>query len=436
MKKAYVVLILCLSCGLLAAAELQLSVDMEHPVLRAGPRQTTFLKVGLTGFEWKKDAERPPLNVALVLDRSGSMDGEKLERAKDAAKMAVGFLSTRDVLSIVTYESEVDVLLPATRVTDRRRIMRVIDGIESDGNTALFAGVSKGAHELRKFLDRGRVNRVILLSDGLANVGPDSTDDLVDLGSALRREGISVTTIGLGLDYNEDLMSGLAQASDGNHAFVREPADLARIFDLEFKDAFEVVAKDVELIITCSPGIRPIRILNREGDIDGNEIRLNLNNVYSLQDRYFLIEVEMPAMRDGQSLSVADVRARYLNMLSSKSIEVSGRAQARASENDKTVLANRNKDVVEKVAVQKSVLANQEAVKLRDKGQSKEAKALLQSTAAELEGLADDLNSPALRAESAQNTADAADIESDGAWQEKRKSMVDEQYSTKNQQRY
>lgn len=436
MKKACIALTMCLSLGLLPAAELKLSVDMEHPVLRAGPRQVTYLKVGLTGFEWKTSTDRPPLNVALVLDRSGSMEGEKLERAKDAAKMAVGFLSPRDILSIVTYESEVDVLLPATRVTDKRRIMRAIDGIESDGNTALFAGVSKGAHELRKFIDRGRVNRVILLSDGLANVGPDSTDDLVDLGGALRREGISVTTIGLGLDYNEDLMSGLAQASDGNHAFAREPADLSRIFDLEFKDAFEVVAKDVELVITCAPGIKPIRVLNREGDVDGNVIRLDLNNVYSLQDRYFLIEVEVPAMRDGQSISVATVRARYLNMLSSKNDEVAGAVLARASESDSAVLANRNKDVVEKVAVQKSVLANKQAVLLRDKGQSKEAKALLETTAAELDDLAKDLDSPALRAESAQSAADAAGIENESDWQEKRKSMVDEQYATKNQQRY
>ena len=159
MKKALVAILLCLSGAALApAAELKLSVEMERPVLRAGARQVTYLKVGLTGFEWRKDAERPPLNVALVLDRSGSMEGEKLERAKAAAKMAVGFLSPRDVLSNVTYESEVDVLLPATRVSDKRRIARAIDGIESAGNTALFAGVSKGAHELRKFLGRDMVN--------------------------------------------------------------------------------------------------------------------------------------------------------------------------------------------------------------------------------------------------------------------------------------
>lgn len=436
MKRIGYAMILCLSAGLLAAAELTLSVDLERPVLQAGPRQVTYLKVGLTGFEWKKDAERPPLNVALVLDRSGSMEGEKLERAKDAAKMAVGFLDQRDVLSIVTYESGVQVLLPATRVSDKRRILQAIDRIESAGNTALFAGVSKGAREIRKFLGRGRVNRIILLSDGLANVGPDRTGDLVDLGISLRREGITVTTIGLGLDYNEDLMAGLAQASDGNHAFVREPADLARVFNLEFKDAFEVVASDVELTITCAPSVKPIRILNHEGDIEGRDIRVGLNNVYSMQDRYFLVEVEVPPMSDGQRLPVADVRARYLNMLSAKTAEVRGSVAARASKDAGTVMANRNKDVVEKVAVQKSVLATEEAVNLRDIGRATEAKALLERNAMDLDMLAQEIQSPALEAESQRSAEDAEALEDEGGWAAQRKSMRDDQYEKKNQQRY
>jgi hypothetical protein len=155
-----------------------------------------------------------------------------------------------------------------------------------------------------------------------------------------------------------------------------------------------------------------------------------------MQDRYFLIEVEIPAMTDGQSLSVADVKARYLNMLSSKNVEVSGTALARASGDERTVAANRNKDVVEKVAVQKSVLANKQAVILRDKGKAKEAKALLESTANELDALAEDLGSPLLQAASAQNAADATSIEDEKNWSANRKSMVDDQYEAANQQRY
>jgi Ca-activated chloride channel family protein len=421
----------------LLAAELSLSVDMERPVLQAGPRQITYIKVGLTGFEWDRGSQRPPLNVALVLDRSGSMEGEKLERAKEAAKAAVGYLTQRDVLSIVAYESGVRVILPATRVTDKPGIMRAIDRIESDGSTALFAGVSSGARELRKFMGRERVNRVILLSDGQANVGPDSTDDLVSLGQSLRREGMSVTTIGLGLDYNEDLMAGLAQASDGNHAFVQEPEDLARIFNLEFKDACEVVAQDVRLRIKCSSGIRPLRVLNREGEIRDGEIILSLNNVYSMQDRYFLIEVEVPPTVDGQSLKVAEVKADYLNMSSAKRSAISSLVSARASASQRESAASRNKEVVEKVAVQKAVIASEEAVQLRDKGDAPAARAILEQSAADLDALSSEIGSVELKKESAKSANAAQGVSDDEAeWNASRKSMKESQYETKNQQRY
>ena len=156
------------------AAQIQLDVALGNPVLLANEKQTTFVKVGLTGFEMKSDEARPSVNVAIVLDRSGSMSGEKIERAKEAAKMAIDRLAEKDIVSIITYDHTVNVLLPATKVTDKGYIKNEISKIQSGGNTALFAGVSKGAAEVRKFLEENRVNRVILLSDGLANVGPSS----------------------------------------------------------------------------------------------------------------------------------------------------------------------------------------------------------------------------------------------------------------------
>src|SRR5690606_9640008 len=109
----------------------------------------------------------------------------------------------------------VEVLVPATKVSDRATIDRGIQRLRAGGMTALFAGVVKGATEVRKFLSRDRVNRVILLSDGAANVGPASAGELGRLGTTLRKEGIAVTTVGLGLGYNEDLMVQLAQGSGG-----------------------------------------------------------------------------------------------------------------------------------------------------------------------------------------------------------------------------
>ncbi len=251
------------------ASQVKLDVSLGNPTLIAGRKQTTYLKVGLTGFEMSGKAKRTPANIALVIDRSGSMQGEKIQQAKEAARMAVDRLNGDDIVSVIVYDDTVNVLVPATKASDRSTILAGIERIKAGGSTALFAGVSKGAAEVRKFLSRERVNRIILLSDGLANVGPDTPGALGDLGSSLSKEGISVTTLGLGLGYNEDLMMQLAQRSDGNHAFVEHPRDLVKIFNYEFGDVLSVVAQEVLVTIECGEGIRPVKVLGRRADIAG-----------------------------------------------------------------------------------------------------------------------------------------------------------------------
>jgi Ca-activated chloride channel family protein len=255
-----------------AASGVRLGVGLVNPVVLAGSRQRSYLRVSLTGYAPELVAKRPPANVAIVLDRSGSMQGEKIAQAREAALVALDMLDERDVLSVVTYDDTVSVLIPATRVQDRRWIANAIRRIEPGGRTALFAGVSRGAAELRKFLHEERVNRVILLSDGLANIGPDSPGALGELGASLRKEGMSVTTIGLGLGYNEDLMVRLAASSDGNHAFVESTEDLVRIFAAEFRDILNVVAREVTVEIRCRGAVLPVRVLGRDADVVGQNV--------------------------------------------------------------------------------------------------------------------------------------------------------------------
>jgi len=206
-RTIYVMSLLAL-CGAVAASAQQVAVDaaMSQSIILAGEKQTAYLRVAMTGFE-VEEADRTPVNVAIVLDKSGSMTGEKIEHAKEAAIMAIRRLRKDDIVSVVVYDTTVNVLVPATKLSNKESIANTIRSIKSGGNTALFAGVSRGANEVRKFLAKNRVNRVILLSDGLANVGPSAPSDLAELGDSLGREGISVTTIGLGLGYNEDLMT-------------------------------------------------------------------------------------------------------------------------------------------------------------------------------------------------------------------------------------
>ncbi|MCA9135024.1 MAG: VWA domain-containing protein, partial [Planctomycetales bacterium] len=189
-------------------------------------KKENYLRIGITGFELPSDKQRLPVNVAIVIDKSGSMQGEKIEQARKAAIQAIDRLRDSDIVSVVTYDSSVNVLVPATKASDRETIRKQIASIAAGGNTALFAGVSKAAGEIRKFLDDKHVNRVILLSDGLANVGPASPAELEQLGESLIKEGISVSTMGLGLGYNEDLMTRLALASSGNHVFIEDAENL------------------------------------------------------------------------------------------------------------------------------------------------------------------------------------------------------------------
>ena len=127
----------------------------------------------------------------------------------------------------MTYDSRARVLIPSTRVTDanRRELTEKINAVTLGGSTALFAGVSLAANEIAKCREAGFVNRIVLLSDGQANVGPSSAQELGRLGRGLVKEGVSVSTVGVGSDYNENLMTALAQNSDGNFYFVENSRD-------------------------------------------------------------------------------------------------------------------------------------------------------------------------------------------------------------------
>ncbi len=415
--------------------DITMDLGLDRSTVQSGAgAQRIFLKLGLVGMKGSYD--RPPLNVSIVLDRSGSMDGEKLERAKEAAEYAVGLLGPQDLVSIVIYDDSASVLVPTTPARNRDRIVKAIRRIESGGNTALFSGVSLGAGEVRRFSEDRQVRRVILLSDGLANVGPSSTEELGRLGSSLRKEGISVSTIGLGLGYNEDLMATLAYNSDGNHAFVQEPGDLVRIFDAEFKDAASIVASDVDITITCKAGVRPVRIVNRDGDIVGQEVRLRLNQILGTQEKYVLVELELPDGRAGSSLPVAEARTSYLDLVTQKRQTLKYAVSVVYSDDRLALQSGVRKDVKEQVVLQLATEANEKAVQLADEGDTERAKKILEENSATLGAAAKELASPILRMYADQNASAAESIADDESWGELRKSMREEQSENKTQRSY
>ena len=421
--------------GVVWAEQIKVTADVANPVMASDKKDTTYLKVGLTGFELAKEGKRTPVNIAIVLDRSGSMSGTKIARAKEAATMAVQRLNSNDIVSLVAYDDTVNVLYPASKLTDRSSLEAAIEKIQAGNSTALFAGVSKGAEEVKKFLDKERVNRVILLSDGLANVGPSSPSELGDLGASLIKDGISVTTIGLGLGFNEDLMTQLAGKSDGNHAFVENENDLKRIFNAEFGDVLSVVAQEVSVTIRCAEGIRPVRILGREGDISGQTVRVTLNQLYAAQEKFILLEVEVPAVGSGQTREVASVEVSYMNMGTQVQDRLTSSCSVRFSDTASEVEKSLNKDVMVQAVRHTAAERTEDAVRLRDAGNLAEARRLLLDNATMLKQKAQTLSSPVLDMDSLSNQQSAENLD-ESKWNKQRKTMESDSWSLYNQQSY
>ena len=430
---------LALFCALAIGAHLQaaqatLSASVTKTVIESDKKQTVFLKVGLTGFAMEAEHKRAGVNVALVIDRSGSMVGEKMERAKEAAIVAVDRLNADDIVSVIVFDHTVEVLVPSTKLTDKEAVRKAIRTITARGQTALFAGVSKGAEEVRKFKQRDRLNRVILLTDGQANVGPSSPSDLGYLGESLRKEGISVSTMGLGSDYNEDLLAKLASKSEGSHSFIEKASDIARLFNLEFDDVLSICAQEAVIKIECSPGVRPVRVLNRDNDMDGRTVTVPLSQLFAGQEKFMVLEVEIAPGKDGESRQIAKVTGTYANMSTKAADQLtstvsiafsSSKEKADKSDNREAMIA-----AVEQIALEKNKLATQ----MRDEGKIVEASKVFAENAAVLNRFGDKYSSQNLRDHAGYNSRAQLNV-APGLWEAERKNLINNQDVYQNQAR-
>lgn len=409
-------------------------VEIDRGVLPAGESQKAVIKITLDATPLVGQRRRPPVNLAVVIDKSGSMRGDKIEKAKQAAVEAVRRLDPGDVFSLVVYDTNVRTVIPAQGVENAGYIEKQIRAISSGGNTALFGGVSQGAAEIRKNLTDKYVHRIILLSDGLANVGPSSSEDLGRLGSALIKEGISVTTVGVGTDYNEDLMANLSQRSDGNTYFVENSRDLPRIFGSELGDVLNIVAKKVKLTIECPTGVEPVSVIGREGKIRDRTVELYLNQLYGGQEKYALVQVQIPTSSPGESREVAVARVTYEDPITQKKRTSEATATAQFSKDTRTVVASANPAVQKAYELNMNAMAQEEAIRLADKGKAKEAVQQLNVSAKNLRQRGEELKDRDLLEKAEQMEKQAEQIEQEGMSKASRKTLRADSYQMKNQQ--
>jgi Ca-activated chloride channel family protein len=436
--------VLCLGClqgtAIHAQDRIKLAVEPSQWVLAAGEANKAYLRIKLEGLA-SEAVSRPPVNVSLVIDRSGSMRGPKIEQAKEAAILALSRLSRQDRVSVIAFDHQVDVVVPAGPFEDFNEMKRRIDGIYARGQTAIYAAVRQAGQSVGEAVSPQRISRVILMSDGLANVGPSSPAELERLGRELGGQGISVTTIGLGLDYSEELMTRLALASDGNHAFVENPEQLADIFNKEFGDVLAVVGQDVDIEIDCPEGVTPLRGIGRDVKIDGRHVNFRLNQIGGKQERYIVLELEVAKGLAQGRAAVADVGVSYLDPKTKSRDKLTAKAEVSFSTSADEVARSTNASVTAAIATQLANERSEGAVRARDAGNIAEARKQLEQNAAYLRAQADKVEAQApaaaapLRRLSEKNAADANAL-SEENWGRQRKSMTQDQYRAKTQQNY
>jgi Ca-activated chloride channel homolog len=224
-----------------------------------GPAREQFLveiSAGGGGFQpgigFGGGTTRTPLNLCLVIDRSGSMEGSPLEYAKQACSHVVEMLGPNDVLSIVTFEETVDVLMAPQRVTSKDPIKAGIQRLMAGNTTNLYDGVSLGSQQVLSNVEGGRATRLVVLSDGDPTAGIKDFGSLVQLAADIKAKGITCTFLGFGPDYNEELLAGMAKRAGGNYYFIPRPEMIPEVFRTELDKLMTTSARNLQLTMKPS----------------------------------------------------------------------------------------------------------------------------------------------------------------------------------------
>lgn len=235
-----------------------LTLTPARPALLGGQHNVVDVLVRVQAPDRPKNGlpERQPVNLAIVIDRSGSMSGHPLHEAKRAAGFMIENLKSSDRASVVAYDDDVNVLIPSQQVENRLHFKSAISGIHSGGSTNLHGGWLRGAEEAAAHLNTRFISRVLLLSDGQANVGLTDLDEIATQSSKLADAGVSTSTYGLGEGFNEELMVAMARSGRGSNYYSESAESLLERFQEEFALLSALCARNIGLYLTPAPGVR------------------------------------------------------------------------------------------------------------------------------------------------------------------------------------
>jgi Ca-activated chloride channel family protein len=249
------------------------------------------------------NTQRPPLNLALVIDRSGSMSDGRIEHAQSAAIGIVQRLSATDRVALVQYDDTANVVVSslAMDAAGKQRMTSAIKGIQLGGSTNLNGGLVLGRDEVQRTFQAMQVSRVILLSDGQANAGVVDPHQIADTARLAANQGVRITSVGIGLDFNEDLMEAIAEAGRGQYHYVKVASDLDKVIAGELAGIQATVATAVELHLKAPcAGVQVAEVLGYESRRDGDTVIVPMADLSGNDSRKLLVKVHVPDADKGK----------------------------------------------------------------------------------------------------------------------------------------
>jgi Ca-activated chloride channel family protein len=284
-------------------------VGTDRKLIRAGARSRRFVGVEIEAPEAPPRPGRLPVNLAFVLDRSGSMAGGKIEKAREAVIHGIRALRPEDRFAVVAYDDKVEIVVPSTAATAEARAAaeQKVARIDDRGSTDLCAGWLCGCEEIRLHLGDEAVGRCLLLTDGLANAGVTDHDEIVRRVSTLRSRRVATSAFGLGADFDEFLLARIAEAGGGNFRFIEGAAQIPEFIAGEVGEALAITARDAVLVVEPGEG-STVESLNDFPCVrQGEAWRIELGSLFSGQSLDPVLEITFPT---GERGAVREVRVR------------------------------------------------------------------------------------------------------------------------------
>lgn len=238
--------------------------------------------------------KKVPLNISIVIDRSGSMAGGKLDFAKKAATAIIDKLTPQDFVSIVIYDEFIDVIQKSTPVLQKDSIRNKIAKIKARNSTNLWGGSDSGYQQVKTAYRKNYVNRVLLISDGNITAGVKIPSRIIEKVREYKDiDGITISTFGVGLDYNEMLMTDMAESGAGNYYFIDQASKMAAMFDKELNGLMNLVAQDAELRISLPKGVTVEEVYPFKFAQQKNEVLIKFRDLFSKERKGLVLRFKL-----------------------------------------------------------------------------------------------------------------------------------------------